>query len=225
MVAATACVPTLPRCVSFAVKFPKRESQNEDSACPGPHSVRRQTAQMARHTRRKLPATECRMGRAARRILSAWSARDRILAAVPPAGGCEVQSIVTSRFVASRQRHDAVPWAALSRSIKQSTADVMCFPAFVWRYSGVVVQFDTHQKMGTLARWGRLEFCKEPTLLEVNIMRKILTALVLRQRLSLQRQWRRAARRAQASVGMAAGTVDGGPGSRVRSWVDSPPAP
>jgi hypothetical protein len=35
-----------------------------------------------------------------------------------------------------------------------------------------------HQKMGTYARWGRLEFCKEPTLVEVNIMRKILTALV-----------------------------------------------
>src|SRR6202023_1992958 len=35
-----------------------------------------------------------------------------------------------------------------------------------------------HQKMGTYARWGRLKFCKEPTLVEVNIMRKILTALV-----------------------------------------------
>ena len=34
--AATACAPTLPPCVSFAVKFPKRESQSEDSACPGP---------------------------------------------------------------------------------------------------------------------------------------------------------------------------------------------
>jgi hypothetical protein len=35
-----------------------------------------------------------------------------------------------------------------------------------------------HQKMGTYACWGRLEFCKEPTLVEVTIMRKILTALV-----------------------------------------------
>src|SRR6202047_4276862 len=35
-----------------------------------------------------------------------------------------------------------------------------------------------HQKMGTYARWGRLVFGKEPTLVEVNIMRKILTALV-----------------------------------------------
>src|SRR5580704_17182380 len=34
--AATACAPTLPPCVSFAVKIPKRESQSEDSACPGP---------------------------------------------------------------------------------------------------------------------------------------------------------------------------------------------
>jgi hypothetical protein len=35
-----------------------------------------------------------------------------------------------------------------------------------------------HQQMATLARWGRLEFCKEPTLVKVNIMRKIWTALV-----------------------------------------------
>src|ERR1700684_1068297 len=34
--AATACAPTLPPCVSCAVKFPKRESQSQDSACPGP---------------------------------------------------------------------------------------------------------------------------------------------------------------------------------------------
>jgi hypothetical protein len=35
-----------------------------------------------------------------------------------------------------------------------------------------------HQKMATSARWGRLEFCEEPTLVEVTIMRKILTTLV-----------------------------------------------
>jgi hypothetical protein len=35
-VAATAYAPTLPPCVSCAVKFPKRESHSEDSACSGP---------------------------------------------------------------------------------------------------------------------------------------------------------------------------------------------
>ena len=78
--------------------------------------------------------------------------------------------------------------------------------------------------MGTYARWGRLEFCKEPTLVEVNIMRKILTALVAALAIAAAAVATSGTAEAGGVAGMAAGTVDG-VGVPARSSADLLPAP
>src|ERR1700722_1555673 len=93
-VAATAYAPTLPPCVSCAVKFPKRESQSEDSACSGP--AQRLTPDCENRPSYKAQKACDGMSQASRSLRKPDQLRLRVVEhrrRQRPAAGVEVQSI------------------------------------------------------------------------------------------------------------------------------------